>query len=236
MGVCVFAISHWYADLGDCTFPTVFVRLSGAEIEALLSADSQSDAARKSMARLDLAIQSLPGASFVGADVCAPTDSPQYRHGHGLRTGRAAWELLAGSRKICDAFRAQATQRFTVRPFRRMERTREFRMFICQRRLAAMSQYHLDGYAARLHARQAEIWSLAQAFAAEIIPWLAAENFAMDVYLTSDRQLLVVDLNPWGDPTSPLLLRGWDRDWTQEAGLKLIPKPVKMKGEISVSF
>jgi len=236
MGVCVFAISHWYAALGDCTFPTVFVRLSGAEIEALLGADPNADAARKSMARLDLAIQSLPGASFVGADVCAPTDSPQYRHGHGLRSGRAAWELLAASPQVREAFRAQATQRFTVRPFRRMERTREFRMFIRQRRLVAMSQYHLDGYAARLHVRQAEIWSLAQAFAAEVTPWLPAENLVIDVYLTSDRRLLVVDLNPWGDPTNPLLLRGWDRDWSQDTGLRLIPKPVKMKGEISVSF
>jgi len=62
------------------------------------------------------------------------------------------------------------------------------------------------------------------------------DDLVVDVYFTSDDRVLIVDLNPWGDPTDPLLFKTWDRDWAEEAGIKLIPRPVKMKGEVSVSF
>jgi hypothetical protein len=58
----------------------------------------------------------------------------------------------------------------------------------------------------------------------------------VDVYLCSDASLLIVDLNRWGEDTDPKLLKTWDRNWDETVGLKLIPPPVAMKGDVSVSF
>ena len=31
-------------------------------------------------------------------------------------------------------------------------------------------------------------------------------------------------------------IRDWERDWSEEIGVKLLPKPMRLKGDISVSF
>lgn len=229
------AISDWYTVLGDHTFPTVFVRLQTDEVAAFLAREADSAPARRVIDRLHKAIRSLPGSSFVGADVCAPTDNPGFRHGS-VSSGRAAWELLAGSEKVQAAFREGRSERFTVRPYRRMDLTREFRLFVFGRELKAASQRRLDRHYRRLAKRQEEIWQHCQNLAQEIVPLLPTESLTVDVYLTSARKMLVVDLNPWGPPTDPLLLRAWDRDWHEVIGLKLIPQPIQMKGDVSVSF
>lgn len=229
-------ISSWYSSLADVSFPTVFVRLSAREIELLLDGDVTVAESQRLAARLQAAISALPYLSFVGADVCAPTDSPHYRPGKGLSSGTVAWQWLAASPKVQAALRADQTERLTVRPFRRMDKTREFRLFIHEGRLAAMSQYCLERHFARLDKRQAEIWEKGLQFTATIRAFLPSPTLIADVYLRSDGQVMLVDLNPWGPPTAPLLLRTWDRDWQQTLGLKLIGEPVTMKGDVSVSF
>ncbi|MFA5204488.1 MAG: hypothetical protein WC708_08815 [Lentisphaeria bacterium] len=231
-----FPISSWYAALGDVTFPSVFVPLAPATVQALLAGDETAAAARAGLDALRQALSAFTGACVVNADVCAPVDSPLYRPRSGLFAAATAWRLLAGSPRVQAALRDGQTTRLVVRPFRRMDRTREFRMFFFRGRLAAMSQYCLERHFRRLAGRVEEIAARGQEFAARLAPGLPADTLVADVYLTAEKRFLLVDLNPWGPPTDPLLLRSWDRDWTVPAGLKLIPPPIRMGGDVKVSF
>ena len=58
----------------------------------------------------------------------------------------------------------------------------------------------------------------------------------MDIYITSTNKILIIDLNPWGEGTDPLLLSRWDRDWSKKEGLILMPPPTRIFGEVNVSF
>ncbi len=229
-------ISAWYTTLGEYSFPTVFLVLSPEERDALTAGELTGPVPKRVAARLQRTIRNLTGACFVGADVCAPTDSPHFRSGRWVAFGRSAWKLLASSEKVQAAFLAGQTQSLTVRPFRRMDRSREFRMFFHEGHLAAMSQYHLDGSFPKIIGRQAELWRSAKTFGAMIVKRLPTPTVVVDAYLTSSDRWMVLDLNPWGKPTDPLLFKNWDRDWAEAPGFKLVPGPVKMKGDISVSF
>ena len=55
---------------------------------------------------------------------------------------------------------------------------------------------------------------------------LPIKDLVMDVYFTAEHRILIVDLNAWGEPTDPLLMRTWDRDWSEPAGIVLMPSPV----------
>ena len=46
----------------------------------------------------------------------------------------------------------------------------------------------------------------------------------------------MIDLNPFGEPTDPLMLNSWNQDWQNSMGLKLIPSPTAISGDINVSF
>lgn len=229
-------ISDWYSDLGEHSFPTLFLRLGDAEAEALLAGAEADRASAELIGRLQKALRAFNRSAFVGTDVCAPTDSPRFRPGRWVSFGRTAWRLLSESVKVCEALRAGHTDRVIVRPFRRMDRTREFRMFLYGRRFAGMSQYRPGRHLSAIAKRETEILGKGRDLAGRIAEHLPAENIVVDVYLCSDGHLLVVDMNDWGLPTEPLLMRTWDRDWSIDGGLKLVPKPTKMGGEISVSF
>lgn len=231
-----FPISSWYASLGNVTFPSVFIPLSGDTIQALLVGDDASAAARTGVEALRQAMGAFTGACVVNADVCAPTDSPHYQPRRGVFAAATAWRLLATSPQVRAALSEGHSTRLVVRPFRRMDRAREFRLFIHRRQLTAMSQYCLERHFRRLAGRTGEIWERGLEFAARLASGWPADTLVADVYLTSDKRLLLVDLNPWGPPTAPLLLRSWERDWETPAGLKLIPPPIRMTGDVKVSF
>lgn len=230
------SISEWYPMLGQFSFPTVFVELRDTEIRALIKGEPKSSQTRKPISRLQQAIRSLPGGCFVTADICAPTDSNHFGSSGKVSYGLTAWRLLVTSAKVREAFEQGLSRRITVRPYRRMNRTREFRMFFYQRQLKGMSQYHLERHFHRLEGREKEIWRRGKKFADRIRDFLPHENVVVDVYLSSDNQFFINDLNPWGEQTDPLLFKKWEREWDKEQGLKLIPHPVEMKGDISVSF
>jgi hypothetical protein len=58
----------------------------------------------------------------------------------------------------------------------------------------------------------------------------------MDIYFTSGGKILIIDLNPWGEPTDPLLVRDWGRDWNTPAGMLLMDPPIPIHGDVNVSF
>jgi len=236
-------VSTWYDSLGQFTFPTVFIALKPVEIIALLEGNNKEDtseevvrAGEKIRESLSRAIRALPGNCFVGADVCAPVDSVYFPDSTKVSTGSEAWEILRSSNRVKEAFKEERTKRLTVRPYRKMNRIREFRLFFYERYLVAMSQMNLERHFARFAKRRDYLWNQAWILAEEINEYLPEDNLVVDIYFCSNGEILVVDMNKWGPPTDPLLLRSWDQDWRRQPGLKLIPPPANLGGDVSVSF
>ncbi len=233
----VIPVSEWYTSLGNFSFPTVFVRLRDAEMEAFLHDDRQSAVTKALIKKMDYVIEHLPGSCFVHADVCAPNDAAIFASTDGaVKRGRLAWNLLRDSEKVVAAVESGLTARFAFHPFRRMDHSREFRLFIKDRELKVMSQRFLSDYHSRLHARADEIWKLGLRFVALIAEFLPEDDLTVDVYLTASGKLMLLDMDILGAPTDPLLLRDWDQDWSEVQGLKLVPKPMRLGGDVTVSF
>lgn len=232
----VYPVSEWYRDLGSYGFPTLFIALRPEQIAALVAGHRDGDAVQPVIDKLNHGIKSLPGKSFVHADVCAPTDSPTFETCRGAAgTGQKAWDLLRESPKVRAAFEAGQSTRIGLHPYRRMDPVREFRLFIRDGELKAVSQMELTRHYARLDGRKTVIWRRAGSLVEEIRPWLPDPTIVMDVYLTSKDELMVIDFNCWGPPTNPLLLKDWGRDWSAPPGLKLIPPPLELDGNVQVS-
>lgn len=58
----------------------------------------------------------------------------------------------------------------------------------------------------------------------------------MDIYITSGKSILVLDLNPWGDPTERLMLHSWEDDFSKPLGCLIVPPPHTLSGDVNVSF
>ncbi len=231
----------WYPVLSAHTFLTSFVRLRPEALEALaMGIDrpaKEHPEVREAIESLRQPMASIPGNCFVSVDCCAPTDTERYTVKHGaVFSPESAWKYLAQSRKVREAAKAGKIEYVCLRPYRRMNRTREFRLFIRDGKLNAMSQYHLVRHFRRLEGIKEDLWQKAEKFVEETAWLLPIQTLVMDVYITSSGQILIVDLNCWGEPTDPLMLRKWDRDWETPAGIVLMPSPTKISGEVQVSF
>ena len=148
----------------------------------------------------------------------------------------SAWRYLASSAKVRNAARNGEVAYLCLKPFRRMNQTREFRLFILDGELVGMSQYHLIRHFRRLEGVKQQYWERALAFFQELRWLLPLSTLVMDIYFTGDGRILVIDLNEWGGRTDPLLFMKWQRDWKQEPGIRLMPPPTHLSGEVSVSF
>lgn len=228
---------EWYPSLAPYSFPTAFVKLRQDEKDALLKSDDSSPLALGAIARLDNAMGSIVGNRFVGVDLAAPTDTERFALKRGaVYSALSAWRILASSAKVRASLSSGCSDSIVVRPFRRMDITREFRLFIKGGMLKGMSQYWLVRHFRRLEGRRDFYWQLAKDFVSSVSWCLPAKDIAMDIYFTSTMKILVIDLNPWGRPTDPLMLRDWDLDWGVEKGLCLVPPPTKISGDVNVSF
>ncbi len=231
-------IPVWYKTLKKHTFPTNFLKLEPNELNALAAGEEDSPAAKAVIAKMQ-PLMHRPGNNFVLVDSCAPTDTERYYAKRGaVHSARSAWVFLARSAKVRAAVAGGMADTICIRPFRRMSIPREFRLFFVDGELAAASQYFLIRHFRRLEGVKDKYWKLLAKFAGKIKDKLPDGSLAMDVYVTSDREILVLDLNVFGPPTSPLLLRSWNIDWKNidEPKLKLMPPPVKISGEVTVSF
>ena len=123
-----------------------------------------------------------------------------------------------------------------IRPFRRMDVAREFRLFIRDGKFAGMSQYHLVRHFRRLVEREAEYMALASSFVEKIAPFLPEKDIVADIYITHTRRVILVDLNAWGGNTDAKMLN-WDQ--LQEASSPvygIVPPPRKISGQVEVKF
>lgn len=227
----------WYPSLANHTFVTSFVRLREEEIQALKNGETDSPAAVAVISRLAEPMNAFKGNCFVFVDTAAPTDTERFAGKRGaVFSARSAWRYLAESAKVRQAAADGLVQFICIRPFRRMNQTREFRLFINDRKLKGMSQYWLIRHFRRLEGYKQKFWDMAEAFVKENAWVLPVDNIVMDIYFTSTDEILIVDFNPWGEPTKPLLFNRWDRDWRLIEGLRLIPPPMTISGNVNVSF
>ncbi|KAL5226329.1 hypothetical protein ABZP36_014594 [Zizania latifolia] len=82
----------------------------------------------------------------------------------------------------------------------------EFRCFVRQQRLVAVSQRDPSAYYPSLPGWSAEVQPKIEAFFEQVIdPQFASENYTFDVYVRADGRVKLIDFNPWGGYTLPLL-------------------------------
>ncbi len=230
-------MQNWYPALSGNTFLTSFVKLHPEEVEALADGAIGGPIAYNVIKRLRQPMHYISGNCFVSVDTCAPTDTERFKSKRGaVYSPESAWRFLTLSRKVRQAAAKKEISYICLRPFRRMNQTREFRLFIYKGELVAMSQYWLIRHFRRLEGIKNKLWNRANKFFNNVSWNLPAETFVMDIYITSSKKILVIDLNPWGEETDPLLLSRWDRDWTKKEGIILMPPPTKIFGDVNISF
>ena len=240
-----FYTPEWYVALAPYTWDTKFVKLRKDSIDALAAGMSEEQAQNflyspegKSLMN-DLAdpMGDIPGNSFAFVDTCAPTDTERFQHkGGAVYSPRSALFYLLQSKKIAAAAQRGEVNYICLRPFRNITRAREFRLFVYEGALSAMSQYHLIRHFRRLEGCKEKYWKLAENFVKEVAWRLPVKSLVMDIYITSNDDILLVDLNPWGGDTDPLLLNTWERDWSVPAGIQLMAPPIAISGDVKVSF
>ena len=239
-----FRVPVWYPVLAPYTWDTKFVKLPPEALQMFAAGCNGADddrlfspTAKKMMQMLDEVLSDIPGNAFVFMDSCAPTDTERFASkGGAVYSARSALKNLLESAKVSVAAQCQDIEYICVRPFRNITRAREFRLFIYEGRLSAMSQYHLVRHYRRLEGVKDEYWRMAESFINNIAWSLPVKTFVMDIYITSDKKILIVDLNPWGGDTDPLMLKTWDRDWSVPAGIQLMAPPTALSGDVKVSF
>lgn len=230
-------IPVWYPSLANHTFVTSFVRLRETEIEALRNGDESTATAQGVIRRLSDLMRKFKGNCFITVDTVAPTDTERFTGKHGaVYSARSAWHYLVSSEKVRQAAAAGEVEHICIRPFRSMNQTREFRLFIRNRQLVGMSQYWLIRHFRRLEGFKSKLLDQAVDFVNNIGWMLPMGELVMDVYFTSRGETLIIDFNLWGAPTDPLLYQSWDCDWNSTLDLRLMPLPLRIKGDVNVSF
>ena len=232
-------VVNWYPVLGEHALLTGFLKLTAADVKLLADGIGDGEAVKDVVDRLR---KIMRGGTFdnyfVSCDLCSPTDTERFEAKRGaVHSAESAWYFLAASAKVQQAAQQGEVEYLAVRPFVRIDRTREFRLFINDGELRAMSQYNLVRHFRRLEGIKDELWQSVNAWFEKVKAQLPVKNITMDIFLESDdRTVKIVDINPWGEPTDPLLLRTFEQDWSQTMGIKLMLPPKKISGDVAVSF
>ncbi|MBR2373256.1 MAG: hypothetical protein IKA87_03390 [Lentisphaeria bacterium] len=233
---------NWYTQLAAHTFITTFVPL-GSEVIGLLKdgaledLDEEERLSSQIIEELRQPMSEIPGNCFVCVDSCAPTDTERFAlKGGAVHSAESAWKYLLASAKVRSAAAEGLVSTICIRPFRNMTPAREFRLFIKDGKLKGMSQYHLIRHFRRLEGVKENLWGRCQLFINAISWRLPKDPMVMDIYFTSGyERILIVDLNPWGEGTDPLLFK-WDENWDEVPGLRLMASPTEISGDVNVSF
>lgn len=82
----------------------------------------------------------------------------------------------------------------------------EFRCFVRERKLVAISQRDASAYYPSLPGWSSEVQPKIEAFFEEVIePQFGSNNYTFDVYVRADGRVKLIDFNPWGGYTLPQL-------------------------------
>ena len=232
----------WYPALAEWTFPTLFVRLRDEAVKYLAADDEvrasfPEEVVNEVKSELDKAMKKGFGSHFISVDCCSLTDTERFESkGGSIHSAESAWKYICSSEKVRSDAKAGKVRHICIKPYRNITLAREFRLFVVNGKLAAMSQYNLLRHYFRLDGVKDEYLKMAEDFVAATAWKIPLEKVVIDIYITSSDKIMVVDLNPWGEPTDPLLLRTWERDWSVPAGICLMDLPRKISGDVNVSF
>ena len=235
-------IPNWYPYLAAYAFPTSFVRLRPEAIAFLAASDEERKNISRSVSKqvisdLKVPMSRIHSNCFTSTDVCSPTDTERFQKKKGaVYSPESAWKFLCQSEKIRRASVCGNVEFICLRPFRNINKAREFRLFIRNGKLCAMSQYWLIRHFPVLDKKGLFFWQAAEKMVSNIVWNLPLDDFVMDIYITSDNEILIIDLNPWDSPTDPLLLRSWDRNDWDSIGLQVMAPPTRISGNVHVSF
>ena len=237
MNMNVFRMPEWYPKLEKDCFPTVFLELGAEELEALKDGQTESEVLKDLLPELKRVMSEFSGAKFFSVDTVAPTDTERFRLKRGaVHSAVSAWKILTESEKVREAAAAGLVSSICIRPFRRMQPAREFRLFIKDGKLVGMSQYWLIRHFRRLTGRLEAYWNKADELVKRIAPQLPVPDLTLDIYFKKDGGLLIIDLNPWGAPTDPLMYSIWERDWSQPGKCEIVPPPHIVSGNVDVAY
>ena len=237
MNLNVFRMPEWYPKLYKDCFPTVFLEMDAAEVEALGAGQTDGDTVKNFLPELKRVMSNFSGAKFFSVDTAAPTDTERFQLKHGaVHSAASAWKILAGSEKVRAAVAAGLVSCICIRPYRRMQPAREFRLFVKDGKLVGMSQYWLIRHFKRLPARLERYWKSASELIERIAPDLPVRDLTVDIYFKKTGEILIIDLNPWGEPTDPLMYNTWERDWSQPGECLIVPAPHQVSGDVNVKY
>ncbi|XP_066314023.1 uncharacterized protein [Miscanthus floridulus] len=108
----------------------------------------------------------------------------------------------------------------------------EFRCFVRQRKLVAVSQRDPSAYYPSLPGWSSEVQPKIEAFFDEVIePQFASINYTFDVYVRTDGRVKLIDFNPWGGYTLPLLF-AWEELEEEGRGPELEFRVVMQQGAV----
>ena len=231
---------NWYPQLSAFSLPTSFVALQADEIEALAAGeDASAPVPKRAVRRLRTVMKRFPYNRFLSVDLAAPVDTDRFKNKRGaIRSAESAWNVLAESERVRESAKRGEVTSICVRPFRRMDITREFRLFVKDGKLFAMSQYWLVKHFPKLEKTKKKFWKKAESFVEQNAWAFPLKDVVMDIYFTSSGKILITDLNPLSAPTDPLMFSEWEKfDWTGEAaGIRIVPPPHTLSGDVNVSF
>lgn len=233
-----FRVQNYYQRFSHCSLPACFVMLKPEEISALAAGETEGEVVKGVIRRISDAMGNFFGKRFISVDFCAPTDCPRYlssKHGS-VASAESGWYSLVTSPKIREMAAAGLVECICVRAFRTFDVPREFRLFVKDGKLAAMSQRFLIRHFRRLEKRTDEYWNVANEFVNSISSQLPVPDIVIDIYITNRKKVIMLDLNPWGDPTDPLMMASWNRDLSTPLGCLIVPPPHVISGDVNVSF
>ena len=170
-----FRIPKWYPYLAAYAFPTTFVRLRPEAVAYLAAGDDERRDVSRSVARQVIADLKQPmsrihGNCFVSTDICSPTDTERFQKKKGaVYSPESAWKFLCQSEKIRRSAAAGDVEFICLRPFRHINKAREFRLFIHEGKLAAMSQYWLIRHFPLLDKKGSFYWEEVRKMAQNVI-------------------------------------------------------------------
>ncbi|GJN06034.1 hypothetical protein PR202_ga23719 [Eleusine coracana subsp. coracana] len=108
----------------------------------------------------------------------------------------------------------------------------EFRCFVREKRLVSVSQRDASAYYPSLPGWSAEVQPKIEAFFEEVIqPQFASDNYTFDVYVRADGRVKLIDFNPWGGYTLPLLFT-WEELEEKEGDQELEFRVVMQQGAV----
>lgn len=108
----------------------------------------------------------------------------------------------------------------------------EFRCFVRERKLVAVSQRDASAYYPSLPGWSSEVQPKIEAFFEEVIePQFALNNYTFDVYVRADGRVKLIDFNPWGGYTLPLLF-SWEELEEEGRGQELEFRVVMQQGAV----